>query len=37
MKFESAVVPRARRYWLLLDNDLGVREGDEVNVALELL
>ena len=36
-KFESAVVPRSRRYWLLLDDELGVREGDEVNVALELL
>lgn len=37
MKFESAVVPRVRRYWLLLDDELGLREGDEVNVSLELL
>jgi hypothetical protein len=38
--FESAVVPRSKRYWLLIDDDLaaraGVVEGDEVKVTLDL-
>ena len=39
--FASAVVPRSKRYWLLIDDDLaaraGVGEGDEVRVAMEPL
>jgi hypothetical protein len=40
VKFESAVVPRSKRYWLLIDGELAARanaaEGDEVKVALDL-
>lgn len=39
LRFESSVVPRSKRFWLLLDEDLldaaGLAVGDRVDVAIE--